>query len=418
MKILILSDFFPPRAFGGAGIVALDLAKGLQKKGHSVSVIATTEDKSEVGEEEYEGIKVFVLYANFPDLLENYFSLYNPQTVKRVEKIMKEIQPDIVHAFVIHSRLSYHCLKIARRHAQAVFMNVQDVSIFHYGKLLDFYDKNNLSVINNFHYKVNAWNEFKIAQKRYNPFRNIIIRHYLKYIDRIITTSQAMRNALNDNGIDKVEIIPHGAEANDWLIEEKFVSEFKNKFNLQNKRIILFGGRLSGAKGGVKIIEAIKKISESLPEVVLLMTGKSDDQTAGLMEFAKKMGIEDKLIFTNWLYRREYKVALWASEIVVVPSICFDTFPTINLDAMACQRPVVATCFGGSPEIVQDGITGYIVNPNNVEMLAEKITDLLKNKDKAEKFGVAGLKRLKENFNLDLFIGKNLELYKRFMVIP
>lgn len=101
-----------------------------------------------------------------------------------------------------------------------------------------------------------------------------------------------------------------------------------------------------------------------------------------------------------------------ASDVVVVPSLYLDPFPTVNLEAMACKKPVVGTCFGGTPEIVRDGITGYIVNPLNVENMAEKIVDLLKNSEKAKKFGQAGYERVKSQFSLDKQVLETLRWYQ------
>jgi len=82
------------------------------------------------------------------------------------------------------------------------------------------------------------------------------------------------------------------------------------------------------------------------------------------------------------------------------------------LEAMACQKPVVATCYGGSPEIVQDNITGFIVNPLDEELMAKKIIDLLKNSEKAKQFGEAGYERIKKHFNLESQIAQTIHWYQ------
>ena len=57
------------------------------------------------------------------------------------------------------------------------------------------------------------------------------------------------------------------------------------------------------------------------------------------------------------------------------PVICFDSFPRAVLEAMASGKPVVGTCYGGAPEIIEDGVTGYIVNPFDIKKMAEKVID-------------------------------------------
>ena len=78
---------------------------------------------------------------------------------------------------------------------------------------------------------------------------------------------------------------------------------------------------------------------------------------------------------------------------------------------MACKKPVIATCFGGSREAVIDGETGYIVNPFNIDKLADKIIYLLKNSEVARKFGEAGYERVKKEFSSEKMIGDYLNWY-------
>ena len=78
---------------------------------------------------------------------------------------------------------------------------------------------------------------------------------------------------------------------------------------------------------------------------------------------------------------------------------------------MACKKPVVATCFGGSRESVVDSETGFIVNPFDTETLADRIVDLLENPEKAKIFGEAGYARVKAEFGLNRMIDNYLIWY-------
>ena len=321
MKILILQDDFPPRSLGGAGMVAFSLARGLKKAGWDVFVVTAVGDKKDEGEIEYEGLKIFRICANYHERWRAYLSLYNPQVVKKVEKIINELKPDIVHAHNIHYHLSYHCLKLAKKSGAKVFLTAHDVISFHYGKLTEFIDPKNLSCLNKFDYKINWRQRMKRAEKRYNPFREIVIRYYLRYADKIFAVSGALKNALNQNGINNVEVVYNGVDVDEWRIENRLVEEFRKKFNLQNKKIVLFGGRLSGAKGGKHIILAMQKVVREVPGAVLMVLGKKDGYAEKMMELARDSGMENNIIFTGWLSGDELKSAYWASDITVVPSV-------------------------------------------------------------------------------------------------
>jgi glycosyltransferase involved in cell wall biosynthesis len=84
----------------------------------------------------------------------------------------------------------------------------------------------------------------------------------------------------------------------------------------------------------------------------------------------------------------------------------------VNLEAMACRKPVVGTCFGGTPEILEDGKTGFLVNPLNIEIMAGEISKLISNKKLASQFGEAGFNRLVSNFTLERQVRQYLEYFE------
>ncbi|MCH8986768.1 glycosyltransferase family 4 protein [Patescibacteria group bacterium] len=406
MKIVFLQDDFPPTSFGGAGISTYELAIGMKKAGHEVFVITTCRKKSEAGELDYHGIKVFKIANDYPARWRAYLSLYNPPVVRGVEELLKKIRPDVVHANNIHFYLSYRCLKVARQYAKAVVFTARDAMSFNFGKL------QTKQYLENFDSYTTWLDHLRQAKKRWNPFRNFFIKRYLKYADELFAVSNALKEALSQNGIKNVEVIHTGADVDLWHVNEEEAARFRKRHNVENKKVILFGGRLSEAKGGTKALKAMLEIVKDVPEVVLLVAGKIDRYADYMKKEAGKLGIEDRLIFTGWIEREEIKSAYAVADIVLVPSICFDAFPRIVLEGMASGKPVVGTCYGGAPEIVVDGVTGYIVNPLHQEEIAEKILDLLKNPKKAEKFGQAGYERVKTHFNLEDKVAEYIAVYK------
>lgn len=399
MRIVILVDYFDNR--GGAVGIAKTMVFGLKKLGHNVSVITTVQSKSLTGKKKENGVDIYSIYSEYNLFWRAYRSLYNSQTIKYIAEIIEEIKPDIVHAHNIHTYLSYHTLKLAKKNNAKVFLTAHDVQLFHYGKLTEP------------GYKISVWQQIKRAGKTYNPFRNIIICYYLKYADKIFAVSGALKGALGDNGIKNVEIIHNGIDISAWILGDETVRVLKEKYNLHDKKVILFGGRLGWLKGGREICLATRNVIKIIPDVVLLLVGKIDEEVKEILNFADNLEIGKNIIATGWLSGDELKAAYYAADIVTTPSICFDSFPTVNLEAMACRKPVVATCFGGSREAVFDGETGYIVNPFNTELLAGKIINLLQNPEKAGKFGEIGYEKVKKEFNLDKMISNYLEWYKK-----
>jgi len=401
MKIIFLTDYFPPNHLGGAEMVAWQLAKKIQEKGHYVLILTTTQDKNAPLETLFDGLKIYQIYADYPEKWRAYLSLYNPQTVSLIKKIFQKEKPDVVHAHNLHRNLSYYSLKLARKYSQKVFLTAHDVMLFHYGKFYPFKEKP----------KVSFWALIKRFKFRYNPLRNLIIRHYLKYVDKIFVVSRALENLLTLNGIRNTAVIYNGLDIEKWTAEPKKIKEFKKKYQLEDKKVIFFGGRLSGPKGGEQAILALPEIVAQIPQTVLLVVGKENKYTQKMRQIAREKGVENNLIFTGWLTGEELKSAYWSANLCLIPSVCFDSFPMTALEAMASQKPVVGSIFGGLKEIVIEGQTGYLINPLNIKELAQKIIDLLRNPLKAQDFGRAGMERLKKCFSLEKQAKETLDYY-------
>ncbi len=408
MKIVILTDSFEG---GGSDMIARLSAYGLKRAGHNVSVIISVQKKSLAGKKNVNGIDIYSVFTDYNLFWRPYVSLYNRQTFGPIKEILNNLKPDIVHAHVIHIYLSYAILKIAKKLGAKVFLTAHDAMLFHYGKLLEFSGKNNKDCADKFNYKVTILQQIKMAGKTYNPFRNLVIRHYLKYVDKIFAVSDALRQAHVDNGIENIATLHNGIDIDEWKISNDAVKNFKFHYGLKNKKVILFGGRI-GREKGMMMMMAMREIIKIAPQAILLVVAKVDDATENMIKTARDWRIENNIIITGWLTGSELKAAYFASDVVTVPSVYFDSFPTINLEAMACHKPVIATCFGGSREAVLDGQTGYIVNPYNIDNLASKIIDLLQNPEKAKTFGEAGYERVKSEFNVDRMLSDYLIFYE------
>ena len=409
MKIVFLQDDFPPLSFGGAGISTYELALGMQKAGHEAFVISTCRKESDAGKTEYHGIQVYRIASDYHPRWRAYVSVYNIPVVRQVKQILKELKPDVVHINNVHFYLSYHCLKLAKRYAKVVVFTARDVMAFNFGKLMT------RQYLQKWDYRVSWIDRFTQSKKRWNPLLFFFVKRYLGYIDAIFAISKSLQEALIQNGITPVEVIYNGIDVNEWNVGTDTISSFKTRFGLHDKKILLFSGRLNESKGGSKVITALVRIVKEVPNTILLVAGSVDVYANRMKAEAKSLGIENTLIFTGWIEREDIKTAYAVSDVALMPSVCFDAFGRVNIEAMASRKPVVGTCYGGTPEVVQDSVTGYIVNPFHPEEIAEKTIDFLKNPEKAKKFGEAGYARAVQKFNLEDKVKEYILVYKSFL---
>jgi len=398
MRIVFLSDDFPPQSFGGAGISTYELAAGVQEAGHEVFVITTVRNERDAGESTYHGLTVYALASDYPERWRAWLGLYNPPVVRQVKTLLKKIRPDVVHANNIHYYLSYHCLKVAKRYAQAVVWTARDAMAFSYGKLAT------PNYLERLDARLSWRDNLRQAGKRYNPLRNFFIKKYLRYANKRFAVSEALQKALLQNGIRNVEVMHTGIDASGWHVSEETAAAFQKKYGLGNKKVILFGGRLGA---GSQAIRAMRLVREKIPNSVLVAMGKEESA-----ERMKNASVGLDVVYTGWLSGEEKVAAYRASDIVWVPSPYFDAFPRSALEASAAGKPVVATKFGGAPELVRDGETGYIINPLCPQEIADKALDLLCHPEKATAFGRAGRERVKNEFNLDEYVARYLAAYQ------
>ncbi len=401
MKILFLNDFIPPRNIGGPGFRNFEVAKELSRRGNDVYFITSCQEKAQEIEETKDGIKIFNIYSKYPLKYRHYVSVCNLAVLGKIKKIIKELKPDVTHVDTVHTHLSYASIKTAKRYSRAVFLTSRDAMIFHYGKI--FSKKKECGEIN---YKTNWIEDLKIAGKRYNPFRDIMIKRYLKYADKIFAISNAMSEALKQNGILNAEVVYNGLP----------LSPIEPMYAENDSKIIFFPSRTSYAKGVYAMLDAFPLIKEKVFGAKIIIAGATEERKHEIVKYIEKLNIEKNDIeILGWLSNEEVNGIYDKITVVATPSLCADFLLGVNLEAALHKKPVVTTCFGGAKEFVLDGETGYVVNPYDAMELAEKITEILLDAGKARKFGEAGFKRLKEKFSVSRQVDILLKWYKKFI---
>jgi len=406
MRIVILADQFAP-GLGGAIGVCYQHATSLAARGHQVTVIAAG-GEAPAGS----GVALRCVAAPFHPRWGAYLGLYHPAAVRQVADLLAEVKPEIVHAHNIYQALSYQCLSEAQQVCPKVFLTAHDVMSFAYAKLTHFIDPRRTDCPQRPNYHTPWLVNLRTAQKRFNPLRNAAIRRRLNGITKVLAVSQALADALSDNGITNVAVVRNGIDLAPWTPPAPAVlKEFLHRHEVAHRRVMLFSGRISGAKGINQILAAISRIKTAVPDVVLLVAGSAEGGLQAYQQLPGRYGVAEHVRFVGQLAPAEMIAAYHACDIVVVPSVCFDSFPSVNLEAMAAGKPVVATCFGGSREAVVDGRTGYVVNPYDTQTLVDRMLHLLTNPTLAAQLGQAGRRRIEQEFSLDRWLGELLAWY-------
>ena len=417
MKILLLNDVFPeerdresvsePRGGGGGPTIVHSLAQGYSLRGHSVHVLTTHQgDPQTIIRRQTESYIITSLpIPHSPKILQGYLTLWNPKVSALLKAFLQQEGPfDAAHAHFIQQFLTYRSLALTKKHTKKLIITFHDVMSVAYGRITT------KAYLNHGDARLRIKDHIAQGWRAYNPFRNIGIRRALKHADIKITVSRALKEVLEQNGVMIDAVIHNGIDGEKITIDPRRIEELKREWEIGDRRCIFLGGRIRPDKGIKESFEALRLLLPSVPNALLLIAGARDRVEVLLREYPLAEKIRNHVIFTGWLSRNDVLAALSFSEVSVTPSVCFDSFPTTNLEAMAMGVPVVGTKFGGTPEIVENGVTGIIIDPRNTEAYAEALRSLLIDRSKAERMGEMGKKRVIENFSLKKQIDEYLKL--------
>lgn len=403
MTILLAIDDYHIKTDGGACFIVRRLAEKLSKK--NKVVILTSHRFGPEKITNTNNITTHSIPINYPERFRAYLSIYNPQINTRLKEILNKYKPNVVHAHTIHTYITYHFLKLAKQSGANVIFTGHDVMPTFYGRLTQFIDKDNDGVLDTLDNKVNFFTQAWRNKLHFNPIRNPLARYYLNQI-KTITVSQALKDVYTINGINVHSIVNNGIDVKDWQIPSSTIRNFKTKHKLNHKTVMFYSGRLRKDKGSLQSVKLLVKI----PNTVLLIAGK-ESGLGEMKKLAKHLNVADRLIYIGFLTQTEMKTAYHSSDVILVPSICFDSFPNAVIEGMACGKLVIATQYGGSKEAIEDGKSGIIINPFDIEKFASKVTSILNNKQKMEKMGENAKSRVEKEFSIDNQIEKYRSIY-------
>jgi glycosyltransferase involved in cell wall biosynthesis len=236
-----------------------------------------------------------------------------------------------------------------------------------------------------------------------------ILKYNLNCADVICSTSKAMRTETQKYTQKAIEITPFG-------IDTDFFEPLKiNRIYDKSDIVIGLIKRMDDTYGIDYLIRAFALLTQQLPErsLRLLLVGGGIHQ-AKYEQLCHDLDIKERVSFPGLVPYED--VPQWQNQldIYVSPSNS-ESFGVSALEAMACEKPVVVTNVGGLPEVVVENITGFIVPPRDVTLLAKAIKTLIENPDLAEKMRKAGRIHVQKNYEWQGSVQTMIGIYKKFV---
>jgi spore coat protein SA len=254
----------------------------------------------------------------------------------------------------------------------------------------------------------------------HNEIRNALP---IKSCDRILANSQFIKDSLSKRGVQptRINVLPIAVDANKY--KSKLNTEHaKKEVGMCDLPIILFVGRKCAEKGPQILIDALPKIIMHTPKIIAILIGPdhsfssySETYTRFLQARAKKLHVEENVIFKAFISENALIQFYNAADVFVFPSIWQEPFGKVILEAMSFEKPVVASSVGGVPEIIADGVNGLLVPPKNPDALATSVNYLLDNTKIAKEIGGNGRKTVLEKYCFEKVGERCSEIYEELV---
>jgi phosphatidylinositol alpha-1,6-mannosyltransferase len=248
------------------------------------------------------------------------------------------------------------------------------------------------------------------------PEGSILQRVMLKVLSgssRVLPMSRYTCSILQELGIDEqlVSIIPGGVNPSDFS-SAKDSKDIIKKYNLEDKKVILTVATLIYPyKGHDRVIRAMPKVLERIPNAVYMIVGEGPLQPM-LEVLIRDLGLEEHVIFAGFVAGEELPSYYHACDIFIMPSSedrskgYVEGFGIVYLEANACCKPVIAGRCGGALDAVVDGKTGLLVDPLSIEEIAKALIKLLSDEEYAKKLGENGRERVRKEFDWKIIAEK------------
>lgn len=376
MKVLVLTDYFPPHVGGGVEKVVFEISRRLAKMGVDITVV-TLNTMMAKGFEILEGIKVYRFRPIILTETTKAQLAISPLLPLKILEVYKTEKPDIIHA---NNRFFFTtiCSVILKK-----IVGKPLVTTLHLGPMsLD----------------------RKILNLLIDVYEKTISRWIITNSDKIIAVSNAvMKHALKLGASHKkIKVIPNGVD-----LKEFGLREFKKT---ESKKII-FVGRLFPNKGIQYLVEAAPIILARHPDVEFIIIGKGPMETE-LKKLIGRLNVEHAFRFLGIV--PSVPEIMRECDIFVRPSLT-EGMPLTILEAMACGLPIIASKIPGTSEVVKDGETGILIKPGDVKQLSDAVIKLIEDENYAKRIRVRAYEFIRNHYSWDRIAEEYLKIYNEVL---
>lgn len=392
MKVLYLCDF--GSAHGGAEIATLALRDGLRARGHQAMLLSSSAKPSDLPI--LSDHVCFGTTGGGQTLLETA----NPSAWFTLRRVLREFHPDIVHVSMFLLELSPLILPLLRDVPSLYHVHwlrpicptgtklLPDRSICTLPAGWTCHQSGCLSLPD--------W-ALAMTQMR-------LWRHWSGVFRRFVTASEFAGSALESAGLPRPTIIRNG------------VAIRPARPALSDPPTVFFCGRLVKEKGVDVLLKAWDIVVRRMASARLIIAGDGPDRPI-LEKQARQQRRDpscdspDGVQFLGHIPYAAIEEAARSAWVTVVPSVCLENFTLVAVESLMRGTAVIASRVGGLPELVADGESGVLVEPNRPDQLAEALVTILADRERCESMGRRGREIAMRSLSMDAYLDRFMDLY-------
>lgn len=381
LRIIIVSNYYPPNFVGGAEVIAHHQAKAMKSLGHDVIVFAGDTQglgpRHSIHEDAYEGLPVYRVALENEDYSTDYFNFSHRDIEVHFKKLAESFNPDVVHIHNVMG-LSLGIIHIARKKGIKTFVTLHDNWGFCCKNTIL---KNNSEICAIYEGCESCLRYVNEGGERRIPIamRKDFFMFQLGEVDGFISPSRYIADNYIRAGFpgEKINVIWNGIDI------EKFSSVTKKESNEIRFTYIGYLGHHKGIHVLIDTLSLLKK------EPIRINLAGEGDQRKKLEKKARRFGKRKQVAFWGKVDNRRIGEVLAETDVFVLPSIWPENQPVTITEAMASGIPVIASNIGGIPELIDDGVSGFLFKPGDVGDLYNKMMYFILNPEKIREFGLA-----------------------------
>jgi glycosyltransferase involved in cell wall biosynthesis len=351
---------------GGITTYILRLIKPLSKLG--VETFVLTSDGECIPQFEERGAKIFRLPIRTKSVLDPRLYIALP----KLKAIIRENKIDMIHAHTRVTQVMAHCMNRQ--------IGIPVVTTCH-----GFYKRRLGRIL------LPAWGDCVIA----------ISQSVAEHLERDFKVPAQKIHVVN-NAVDMVEI--------DEAYSKHDAKDAKASFGFKEDDFVVGSiSRLVSDKGHEYLIRAIDHLEKDFPNLKLLIVGDGPYRFQ-LRKLVRELGLEDQVLFTGNV--KDVTRPLAALDLFALPATWREGFGLSIVEAMTCRKPVIVSNIWALNTLIQNQVTGILIEPKQVKPLANAIADLIRNPDKRKNIGEDSRKMVREHFNIGRMANEIVATYK------